>query len=337
MKVCTFEKGKRIAVGLVAERKNKVIDLNAAYAMYLKEEENEPEPIETANIGIPPDMLCCIQRREKSFLLIRRMKNFIDDLLSRQMDLPKSPSGLTTMYNLDQVRLKAPIPRPPVIGIGQFNAEGIIEEASRTETGEAKKSKEGIQQEVVYPREATIVWGHPSTVIGPDDSIVFPKIAKTLYNSIELGIIIGKDAYQVLREKANEYILGYTVTTDITAFDLVQKENFVYTETRCKNMPTFWPMGPWITLASQINDPMNLEYVVRINGKVAMNGNTGEYIYDPLDYIHDVSKYIHIEAGTVIAAGAFLKTTYTFIKPGDVVENEIEGIGVLKNSVIAEK
>jgi len=333
MRLCTFEESRRLAVGLVEERNNRVIDLNAAYALYLKEEENEPDAVEIANIRIPPDMLHCIQRGERSFLLLRQMKNFMDDLLSRQMDLPKSPSGLTVIYDLDEVRLKAPIPRPPVVGIGQFNVKGIIEEASRTHTEEAKESKEGIQQEAVYPKEAAIVWGHSSTVIGPDDNVVFPKIAKTLFNSIELGIVIGKDAYQVPREKANEYILGYTVTTDITAFDLVQKEDFVYTETRCKNMPTFWPMGPWITLANQINDPMNLEYIVRINGKVAMNGNTGEYIYGPRDYVHDVSKYMHIEAGTVIAAGAFLKTTYTFIKPGDVVENEIKGIGVLRNTV----
>lgn len=333
MTFCTFEKGSRVAIGLVEERNNKVIDLNAAYALCLRKEENEPDAVEIANIRIPPDMLRCIQRGEKSLVLIKQTKDFMDDFLLRQTDLPKSPSGVRVMYNLDEVRLRAPIPRPPVIGIGQFNVKGIIEEASRTHTEEVKKSKQGIQQEVVYPKEAAIVWGHPSTVIGPDDNIIFPKIARTLYNSIELGIVIGKDAYQVPREKANEYILGYTVTTDITAFDLVQKENFIYTVTRCKNMPTFWPMGPWITLVDQIDDPMNLEYVVRINGKVAMNGNTGEYTYDPLDYVHDVSKYIHIEAGTVIAAGAFLKTTYTFIKPGDVVENEIKGIGVLKNTV----
>ena len=101
-------------------------------------------------------------------------------------------------------------------------------------------------------------------------------------------------------------------------------------------MPTFWPLGPCITYRDEIPDPRNLNVIVRVNGKEAMSDNTRSYIFSPFDYIHDVSKYMVLEPGTVIAMGSFAETTFTFIKPGDIVENEIQKIGVLTNRVVAE-
>jgi 2-keto-4-pentenoate hydratase/2-oxohepta-3-ene-1,7-dioic acid hydratase in catechol pathway len=94
-------------------------------------------------------------------------------------------------------------------------------------------------------------------------------------------------------------------------------------------------MGPWIVSEDEVGDPNRLNVTVRINGKIAMTANTRQHIFSPYDYIRDLSEYMLLEPGTVIAMGSFTGTTYTFIKPGDVVENEIENIGVLRNPVVA--
>ena len=227
---------------------------------------------------------------------MKRTIDYVNKLQSKNEDLKER----AITYEMSEVRLKSPLPRPRGVGIGYFNTKGIIEEASR-----AGKDNEGISTEVIYPTQATISWSHPRCVIGPDEPIIFPKMSKTVFNSIELGLIVGKEAYQVPKDKAEQYIFGYTVTTDITAFDLVQAEPFVYTVCRCKSMPTFWPTGPWIVLPDQIGDVHNLEVMVRVNGEQVMKTNSDAYIFDPADYIADVSEYMILEAGTVIGMGAF--------------------------------
>jgi 2-keto-4-pentenoate hydratase/2-oxohepta-3-ene-1,7-dioic acid hydratase in catechol pathway len=102
-------------------------------------------------------------------------------------------------------------------------------------------------------------------------------------------------------------------------------------------MPTFWPNGPWIVTKDEIKDPMNINATVRINGKEVMSASTQNYTFSPQDYVADVSRFMILEASTVIAMGAFNETTFTFPKVGDVVENEIEGIGILRNHVVAEE
>jgi acylpyruvate hydrolase len=312
---------------------DQMVDLSAAYSLYLQDKEAELRSEEVAEALLPSDMVAfcdglpqTLSRAEKAISHVKALAKKKDSRLKE------------VMYSIKDITFKAPIPRPRAMGIGYFNQKGIIEEASRAkkeqETGE---KTEGIIMAVEYPKIACVSWSSPRCVIGHDEAIVFPKISKKIFNSIELGVIIGREAYKVSKGKADDYILGYTVTSDITAFDLVQAENFVYTVCRCKSMPTFWPNGPWIVTKDEIKDPMNIEAVVRINGKEVMSASTRNYTFSPQDYVVDVSRFMILEASTVIAMGAFNETTFTFPKVGDVVENEIEGIGILRNHVVAEK
>jgi acylpyruvate hydrolase len=313
----------------------RVLDLNAACTHYLGEVKGRYRPVELASAMMPGDMLGFLDGGPDTLGLAGELVEHYG----------RSPGGGTAAdvkdklgrpigYDVAAVRLRAPLPRPRGMGIGYFNTRGIIEEASRAE----KKAQpdEGIKMAVDYPRQATVSWANISSVIGPDDPIVFPKIVKQLFNSIELGLVIGRYGYRVSKSEAESCVVGYTVTTDITAFDLVQKENFVYTVTRCKSMPTFWPTGPWIALKDEVGDPMRLAYEVRVNGKRVMNGSTSEYVFSPVDYVVDVSEYMTLEPGMIIGMGAFVETTNTFLEVGDVVENEIERVGVLRNHVVAE-
>lgn len=319
-------------IGHVDTDSNKIVDLNAAYTHYLCAHGKTPEAaLRLAHALIPPNM--------QEFISIgsdatESAKVAIDAVLhSAHNDEPLCDiQNRPVWYELGKVTLKPPIPNPPAMGIGFFNEPGIIEEASRV-----GDDTQGIEMDVDYPDIAAVSWGVPSTVIGTGDSIVFPEISRQVFNSIELGLVVGKRAYRVPKETAYDYVLGYTVTSDITAFDLVQAEHFVYTITRCKDMPTFWPTGPWITTADEIEDPMKLSVKVRVNGKTIMDKSTSGYVFSPADYIHDVSRFMVLEPGTIIAMGAFTDTTTeSFIKVGDLVENEIEKIGVLQNRVVAE-
>ena len=315
-----------IRIGVVTDGQESMLDLNAAYRSYLKDIKGEYQAEKIADALMPKDMLAFIDGGPKNLDRMKTAVEYVNNLRSKNKDLKER----NILYEMSEIRLKSPIPRPRGIGIGYFNAKGIIEEASRV------GKKGGIKTTADYPTQATISWSHPGTVIGPDEPIIYPKMSERVFDSIELGLVVGKEAYQVSRDKAQEYIFGYTVTTDITAFDLIQTESLVYTICRCKSMPTFWPTGPWIVLPDQIGDVHNLEAIVRINGKERMRGNSRNYIFEPIDYIDHVSQYMVLEPGTLIAMGAFCETTYTFINPGDIVENEIEGIGVLRNPVISE-
>ena len=312
---------------------DQMLDLSAAYALYLQGKEAEPRNSQVAAALLPSDMIAFCDGLPQTLSRAEAAISHVKALAKK-----KDPRLKEILYRIKDITFKAPLPRPRAMGIGYFNQKGIIEEASRAKTEEKTgKKTEGIIMALEYPKIACVSWSHLRCVIGHDEAIIFPKISKKIFNSIELGIVIGREAYKVPKNKADDYILGYTVTSDITAFDLVQAENFVYTVCRCKSMPTFWPQGPWIVTKDEIKDPMNLDATVRFNGKEVMSATTRNYTFSPQDYVADVSKFMILEAGTVIAMGAFNETTFTFPKVGDVVENEVERIGVLRNHVIAEE
>jgi len=310
-----------------------MLDLSAAYSLYLQDKESAPRREEVAAALLPRDMVAFCDGLPQTLRRAETALAHVKGLVKKKDSRLKG-----VLYSIKDITFKAPIVRPRGMGIGYFNQKGIIEEASRTKKGqETGKKTEGIIMPLEYPKIACVSWSSPRCVVGHDEAIVFPKLSKKLYNSIELGLVIGKEAYKVPKHKADDYILGYTVTSDISAFDLLQAEHFVYTVCRCKSMPTFWPTGPWIVTKDEIKDPMNIDAVVRINGKEVMSATTRNYVFSPQDYVADVSKFMILEASTIIAMGAFTETTFTFPKIGDVVENEIEGIGVLRNHVVAEE
>ena len=310
-----------------------MLDLSAAYSLYLQDKESELRSKEVADALLPSDMVAFCDGFPQALSRAETAISHAKSLVKKN-----DPRLKEVLYSIKDITFKAPIPRPRGMGIGYFNQKGIIEEASRAKKEqETGKKTEGIIMALEYPKIACVSWSHPRCVIGHDEAIVFPKISKKIFDSIELGVVIGKEAYKVPKSKADDYILGYTVTSDITAFDLVQAENFVYTVCRCKSMPTFWPTGPWIVTKDEIKDPMDLDAVVRFNGKEVMSATTKNYTFSPWDYVADVSKFMILEASTIIAMGAFNETTFTYPKVGDVVENEIEGIGVLRNHVVAEE
>lgn len=171
----------------------------------------------------------------------------------------------------------------------------------------------------------------PSTsVIGPDDDIVYPAMSQRVDYEAELAVVIGRTCSHVRQEEAMEYILGYTCINDVTARDLQKKDGQF---TRSKSFDTFAPLGPWIE--TEIPDPDNLTVEAFLNGERRQHSNTRNMVFSVAAQLAFISQIMTLLPGDVIATG-----TPSGIGPmqvGDVVEIRVEGIGSLKNRLISEK
>jgi 2-keto-4-pentenoate hydratase/2-oxohepta-3-ene-1,7-dioic acid hydratase in catechol pathway len=143
----------------------------------------------------------------------------------------------------------------------------------------------------------------------------------------ELGVVIGKRARRVTREQALEYVEGYTIVNDVTVRDLQKKDG---QWTRAKGFDTFCPIGPRVVPGL---DPSKLHLTTRVNGVVKQDSPTSDLIFDVPTLISFVSQHMTLEPGDIISTGT--PSGVGNLNPGDVVEVEITGIGVLRNPVIA--
>lgn len=179
-------------------------------------------------------------------------------------------------------------------------------------------------------------------IIGTDDAIVYPDhLTNELDYELELAIVIKKSGKHFTAEEAPDYIGGYLIFNDVTARDIQREEMRSGVFSFCKAIDTFCPLGPWIVTPDEIGDPQNLRVELRVNGELRQESNTKrmwvsipEIIahYSPLGYsAGDV-----VSTGTVAGVAAFRPDAADFyLRPGDVVECEIENIGVLRNPVIS--
>ena len=182
---------------------------------------------------------------------------------------------------------------------------------------------------IPLPKEPLLFLKPSTSVIGPGEAIVYPKMSKRVDYEAELAVVIGKVAKGVSEERVGEYILGYTCLNDVTARDL-QPQNGQWTT--AKGFDTFAPIGPWIVTDI---DPHHLDVASYLNGERRQHSNTKNLIFDPRQLVSFISRVMTLLPGDVIATG-----TPSGIGPmavGDKIEVVIEGIGTLSNEVVAEE
>lgn len=217
-----------------------------------------------------------------------------------------------------------------IIALG-LNFHSHIKETS---TVHVKAATDEIPDEpVLFPKT-------PNVLIGHEEQIIIPKFLKeyefdnvrTDYEA-ELAFIIKDRCTNVPKEKAFEYILGYTCMNDVSQRNIqfLDKGGWF----RGKSLNTFGPIGPVLVLKEDIKDPQNLNIKCKLNGKVVQDSNTKHMIFSIPEIVEFVSKNFTLEKGDIILTGT--PSGVGPLKDGDIVEVEIEGIGVLKNSVIEEK
>ncbi len=227
-----------------------------------------------------------------------------------ETDSEEKPSSTNVTYPLKEVTLLVPCMPSKIVAVGLNYKD------------HAKELKMSI------PDEPVIFIKPASSVIGPYDKIVYPKMSKQVDYEAELGVVIGKQAKDVSLEKAYQYILGYLCANDVTARDLQRKD---IQWTRAKSFDTFSPIGPWIE--TDLN-PLNLKIELKLNGEVRQSSSTSEMIFNPFELISFISKVMTLNVGDIIMTGT--PHGVGSMEPGDIVEVEIEGIGTLKNQVIKQ-
>lgn len=178
------------------------------------------------------------------------------------------------------------------------------------------------------PEEPMMFIKPSSAVLAPDGEIVYPEASRRVDHEAELGVVIGRETCRVKAADARSHILGYTCINDVTARDL-QAKDVQYT--RAKGFDTFAPIGPWVETDL---DTSSLFIRCRVNGVVKQDGNTREMGANPFTLVEFISHVMTLYPGDVIATGT--PPGVGPLHPGDTVEVEIEGIGVLRNRVVAQ-
>ncbi|MEN3326327.1 MAG: hypothetical protein V7638_1134 [Acidobacteriota bacterium] len=176
------------------------------------------------------------------------------------------------------------------------------------------------------PDEPLLFLKAPSAIISSGDEIVLPGASQQVEHEGELGVVIGRVARNIASEEDPlSYVLGYTCVNDVTARDLQRKD---VQFTRGKSFDTFCPVGPWIETDI---DPANVVVQTRLNGEVKQKGNTADMAFSVAFLIRYISEIMTLYPGDLIATGT--PAGVSRMKPGDIVEVEVAGIGILQNRV----
>ncbi len=299
MKLGSFEIGGRRRLG--AFENECVVDLNAAYSSLLTEK-GMTEPEHRANLELPSGMVSFIEKQETSLPAANEALDYVRKKDYRLIGI---------VHPLSQITFRAPH-RPPKIVCTGTNYEDY-----RRIIG------------IPFSPVPLIFLKSPSAVIGHEETIYLPAGYGTFYHEWEFSCVISKRCKKIHKEEVHEVIFGYTIVDDITARSL-EATNREF-QPWGKNIDTFAPMGPWIVTPDEMSkDIYNLKTLRRLNGKVQCESNTSNMRLGFGEIIEFVTNFWTLEPGDVVTtatppAGPF--------KPGDVIEAEIERIGILRNPV----
>jgi len=213
---------------------------------------------------------------------------------------------------LAQVRLLAPCEPTKIIALG-LNYRDHAEE-----------------MRLALPEEPLIFMKPSTAVIGPEAAIVYPPQSRRVDYEAELGLVIGRKAYQVPESKAHDYILGYTCVNDVTARDLQKKDGQF---TRSKSFDTFCPLGPWIE--TDPGDPHKVSVESYVNGQRRQHSHAGNLVFGVATLVSFISNIMTLLPGDVIATGT--PSGVGPLQPGDVVEICLGGVGSLRNPVVSHE
>lgn len=260
--------------------------------------------------SVAPDMIALIEGGEPALTQARRLA-----------------ATATDGVPLDKVRLLAPVPKPPrnVYCIGWNYLEHFAEGAAMR-----MKPAELPQHPVIFTKGT-------QAVNGPYDPVPFdPAVSETIDWEVEMAVVIGRKGRNIQEAEAMSHVFGFTVANDISARDMQQKKHGGQWF-KGKSLDGHAPMGPCIVPAADI-DPNDLRLVCRVNGVVKQDGRTSQMYFKLPRILAELSLGLTLEPGDVICTGTppgvgGARTPPEFMKPGDVLESEIEGIGVLRNVI----
>jgi 2-keto-4-pentenoate hydratase/2-oxohepta-3-ene-1,7-dioic acid hydratase in catechol pathway len=244
--------------------------------------------------------------------------------------IPQGMNHETLVYPPDAVRLRAPLPRPS--SLRDFFA---FEE--HVKSGFAKRGEPMPREWYQIPVYDN---GNHQSIIGPDDDVRWPFFTEKFDYELEFACVIGRTGKGIAAAEARECIAGYTVMNDFSARDVQRKEQLVRLGT-AKGKDWATAIGPVLVTPDEIPDPYNLRMTARVNGETWSEGNTKSMYWKFEQMIEYLSRDEQLHPGEILGSG----TVGTgcgleldrWVQPGDVVELEIEKIGVLRNTIVMEK
>lgn len=229
---------------------------------------------------------------------------------------------------LAEVTLLAPIPRPRqnIICLGM----NYVEHAYESERARGREPK--LPTHPVYFTKAV------TTVCGPEDDVPLdPNVTKELDYEVELAVVIGTGGKNIAKDAALGHVFGYTIINDISARDLQNQHLQFY---KGKSLDKTCPMGPYILTADEVADPSALGLRLRLNGEIRQDSTVADLIFDIPTVIATYSLGTTIESGTIFSTGTpsgvgMGRNPPTYMQAGDVIEAEVDGLGVLRNQIVA--
>ena len=331
MKLVTFDINTPVGpvqrIGALLE--GRVVDLSQAYACHLAEtgDTSVDRAYEVAAALLPPsDMVAFLSGGKLS---MDAAKTALEHA-RRHGGSPESiraPKGGRPIFALSEVRLRAPIPRPTSLRDGW-----LYEEHAKNAMRKAGKEV----PELWYKIPAYYRTSH-TNVVGPDDPIIWPNYTEKLDYELELACVIGKEGVNIPKERANEYIAGYTIYNDVSLRDYQFYEmGLGLGPNKGKNFVNCNIMGPCIVTPDEF-DPTKAKMYARCNGEVWSENVSGGMQFSFQEVIEYMTREEPVYPGEIIGSGTVgggcSLEHDRWLKPGDVLELEIEGIGILRNPV----
>lgn len=222
---------------------------------------------------------------------------------------------------VESVKLHAPITRPPkIVCIGLNYYDHAAESGMKVP-----------EQPILFSKYAT-------AIVGPDDPVIIPPVTQQVDYEVELGVVLGKGGKNIPVEEALNHVFGYTVCNDISARDLQFQDGQWL---KGKTLDTFLPVGPVVVTADEIPDPQALPIYLKRNGRTVQNAITKDMIFSVAFIISYLSQLFTLEPGDLIATGtppgvALGQESPDWLRPGEVLEAIIDGIGTLRNPIVAQ-
>ncbi|GIV19839.1 MAG: hypothetical protein KatS3mg023_1590 [Armatimonadota bacterium] len=306
MKLISYRKDGHEGIGALAG--DVVVDFNAGMALL-------DSGFEPAGM-LARDMVHLLEQGESALNLAERI------VRTYQILALENPHAVQeVVHPLSEIQYLPPVTRPQkILAIGA-NYRAHCEESG-----------------VPVPQKPIVFVKVPSALIAHGEAIVYPRITQELDYEGELAVVIGRKARNVPAEEAMGYVAGYTIMNDVTARDLQRTEG---QWSRAKGCDTFAPCGPWLVTADEIEDPHALTIETRVNGELRQHSSTGDMIFPIPALIAHISAAITLLPGDIITTGTpagvgVYRQPKGLLQPGDEVVIRIEGIGELRNHVVAE-
>ena len=300
-----------------------VLDLAHGYAALLQEEGAEPRFHEYADFRLPQDMCELMAGGEPSLKAAQAAQEFILAKPAR-----RGPNGEQLTFSLSEARLRPPVPQPVTF------RDFLIHEGHKA----AGARRRNTTIDPVWYELPSCYKGNRLTIIGPEDELKWPHYSEKLDYELELAMFIGKRGKDITQEDAMDHVFGFSVLNDFSARDIQINEmkNWLGPH-KGKDFGT--AIGPCVVTADEF-DPTDAVMIARVNGEEWSRGNAGDAYYSWNKMIEYASMEEELVPGEMFGSGTVATGCGAdldrWIQPGDVIELEIEGIGILKNKIVRE-